>query len=195
MLFVPLFTGTNVFLACIFTYVFYFQNALNGLQCSYNTQYQKVVIILLLCRAVFSIPASYFFCSIFSRKKYCRHSWVLNFFWLGVGGLPKVRGGFFRVGRSFFSAVFIFPAVFFFVKNRGACRFFVFFFAVRFNGFCVKKCFSRVYFYVYFLFPKRTQTLVMLAHRVKSIGRRTNGLHTLYKVNKDATSKNHRFCR
>lgn len=28
-----------------------------------------------------------------------------------------------------------------------------------------------MYFYVYFLFSKRTQTLVMLAHRVKSIGR------------------------
>ena len=124
----------------------------------------------LLRGAVVSVPVFYFFFSIFSRKKYCLRSWVQNFFLLGGGGRSKVRGGFFCVGRSFFSAVFTFPAVFFFVKNRGACRFFVFFFAVRFNGFCVKKCFSRVYFYVYFLFPKRTQTLVMLAHRIKSIG-------------------------
>ena len=99
-------------------------------------------------------------------------------------GRSKGHARYFCAGRYFFSAVFTFPAVFFFVKNRGTCRFFVFFFAVRFNGFCVKKCFSRVYFYVHFLFSKRTQTLAILAYRIKSIGRCTIRKGPLHQKNK-----------
>ncbi len=65
----------------------------------------------------------YFFCIIFSHKKYCLRSWVKNFFWLGVGGLPVCRCGFCGAGHLLFLPFFYFFVAFFLAVNgHGSCR-------------------------------------------------------------------------
>ena len=72
---------------------------------------------LFLLRGGLFFCGFYFFCSIFSRKKYGRRSWVQNFFLLGGGGRSKGPCGFCGACRLLFLPFFYFFVAFFLAVN------------------------------------------------------------------------------